>query len=146
MKDKFFAAGWHRSRSERPRPKRAKVDLGFTRLESRWLLTTGPGIVEYATTSKVSEPIGAVLGADGNLWVTEYAAKELAAFNSAGSLVKTIARSGQPVQHHLGLQRHTLVHRKRHDTLYRQRVHQRNWIDTVCPAGRHRSAGAHRRA
>ena len=56
--------------------------LEVARLEPRWLFAVSNGIVEYATTSSSSNPISAVLGADGNLWVTEYAAGELVAFSS----------------------------------------------------------------
>ena len=96
MKGKFFAAGLRRRRHERPRPKRAKVYLELLRLETRRLLTTGPGIVEYSTNSSVSEPISAVAGSDLNLWVTEYAAKSLAAVSPTGNVVKTIALAGNP--------------------------------------------------
>ena len=94
MKGKFFAAGLRRRRHDRSRPKRGKVDLELLRLETRWLLSTGPGIVEYSTNSSVTEPIGAVAGTDGNLWVTEYAAKSLVAFSPTGNVVKTVALGG----------------------------------------------------
>jgi len=95
MNGKFRVAGWRR-RSERPRPKRAKVHLEVTRLELRWLLSTGPGIIEYPTTSSLSQPIQAVAGGDGNLWVTEYSAKLLAAFTPSGAVAKTIAVPNNP--------------------------------------------------
>jgi len=56
----------------------------------------GSGIIEYPTTSATSLPTGVVAGSDGNLWVTEYSSKELAAFTSTGVFVKTIGVSGAP--------------------------------------------------
>ena len=87
---------WRRRRSDRPRPRRAKVHLELGRLEIRWLLSTTNGIVEYATTAPTSQPTNAAQGADGNLWVTEYSASELVAFTSKGAVAKTIPVSGNP--------------------------------------------------
>ncbi len=95
MRRKPFLVGWRRSRSERPRPRRATVHLQVIRLESRWLLS-GPGIVEYPATSSASQPLSAVAGGDGNLWVTEYAAKEVVALSSTGTILKSITVSGNP--------------------------------------------------
>ena len=44
----------------------------------------------------MTEPISAVAGSDGNLWVTEYAAKSLAAISPTGNVVKTVALGGNP--------------------------------------------------
>ena len=81
-----------------PAPKRPKVHPEITRLETRWLLAASitNGIVEYATTSAGSAPIGAVAGADGNLWVAESAADELVAFMPNGVVAKTIPVAGSP--------------------------------------------------
>src|SRR5262249_23670782 len=65
-------------------------------LEPRQLLSLNTGIAEYPTTSPVSQPIEATSGGDGNLWVTEYAAKTLAAFTPTGSLARTVTVSGMP--------------------------------------------------
>jgi RHS repeat-associated protein len=87
---------WARFRSERPRPKRPKVRPEILRLETRWLLSTGPGITEYAAASSTAQPVSTVAGSDGNLWVTEYAAKKVVAFSSTGAIVKTVTVSGMP--------------------------------------------------
>ena len=83
----------------------------------RWMLSTSNGIVEYATTSSLVGADAGRGGADGNLWVTEYAAKELVAFTSTGTVVKTIAGPGIPLRDHLGARRHLWIHRKRHDAV-----------------------------
>jgi RHS repeat-associated protein len=88
---------WRRSRLERPRPKRARTHLEFGRLEMRRLFAlTNNGIVEYATTSPSSNPIGAVEGSDGNLWVTESGANELVALTPHGTVARMIPVSGSP--------------------------------------------------
>ena len=86
---------WGRRSPDRPRRKRAKIRLELLRLETRQLLS-GPGIVEFAASAAQAQPVSAVAGSDGNLWVTEYAAKEVVAFSSAGAIVKTVAVSGMP--------------------------------------------------
>ena len=77
---------WRRRRTDGPRRKRLKVYLEVARLEPRWLFAVSNGIVEYATDSSSSNPISDVLGADGNLWVTEYGTSELVAFTPSGSI------------------------------------------------------------
>ena len=52
--------------------------------------------MEYPASSASSQPVSAVAGGDGNLWVTEYAAKEVVAFSATGAIVKTIPVAGMP--------------------------------------------------
>ena len=89
-------SAWRRLRRERPRPKRAKAKPQIDRLELRWLLSGGSGINEFPATSSVSQPVSAATGVDGNVWVTEYAAKEVVAFSPTGAIVKTVPVSGMP--------------------------------------------------
>ena len=96
MSWKSSLAPWGRPRPDRLRPeRRRKLRPEILRLESRWLLS-GPGIMEYPASSASSQPVSAVAGSDGNLWVTEYAAKEVVAFSATGAIVKTVPVSGMP--------------------------------------------------
>ena len=66
-------------------------------LEYRWLFAVSNGIVEYPTDTPGSGPIGAVMGGDRNLWVTEYSSGELVAFRPNGSIAETVRlASGNP--------------------------------------------------
>ncbi len=89
---------WRRLGPERPRRKRPRLHPGIQHLERRWLFAANVtnGIVEYATTSTGSNPVGAVQGGDGNLWVTEYAADELIAYSPSGVIVKSVPLPGNP--------------------------------------------------
>lgn len=89
---------WHRIRRDRPRRKRPRLSPGIQHLEHRWLFAGNVtnGIVEYASTSTGSNPVGAVQGGDGNLWVTEYAADELVAYGSSGTIAKSVPLPGNP--------------------------------------------------
>ena len=87
-----------RPRPDRPRRRRPRVTLAVQHLENRWLFTVGisNGIVEFATDSSGSGPVGAVQGTDGDLWVTEYSSHELAPFAPNGQIGTPISVSGNP--------------------------------------------------
>ena len=104
MSWKSSLAPWGRLRTERPRRKRAKLLPEVMRLERRWLLASG--IVEYPASSPTSQPVSAVAGADGNLWVTEYTAKEVVAFSPTGADRQDGAGLGDALRHRRGARRH----------------------------------------
>ncbi len=80
-------------------------------------MAIGNGIVEYPTTGTTSDPVQAVAGPDGNLWVTEYAAKEVIAISPTGTIAKTVHRVAVPVWDRRRGQRPALVHRERDHSL-----------------------------
>ncbi len=89
-------SSWRRRRPDGPRRRRPKIHLEVGHLEPRGLFTVSNGIVEYATTAGTSNSVGAVPGADRNLWVTEYANSDLVAFRPDGLIAKTVPVSGNP--------------------------------------------------
>ncbi len=83
-------------RARRERSRRNAVRPQVQPLEARQLLAVTSGITEYATTAMFSQPIDAVGGPDGNVWVTEYSAKMLAAVSSTGAIVRTVPVAQRP--------------------------------------------------
>ena len=137
---------WGSRRSDGPRRKRPRIRPEFLRLEPRWLLSGTNGITEYPTTATTSQPTQAIAGADGNLWVTEYAAKELVAFTATGAVAKTIAVSGSPYGITSAPDGTLWFTENGTDAVCRQGLDERHRLDRVCPPCGLDSRGDHRGA